>query len=432
MKPHPHPRVFLIRIVYLVLPLAALLTSLEARADYGPNEWWIVDSDDRPPTLTQNGMLWLPRHMTNGRWFYFPQPLCVLIDRGSGGEMAGVSEVTLIVDGRRWVMVASNENWTFIPPWEKSVEDIKQETIEAQVEVADHGRDSAQAWTFTLVSVAIVVGALATWVAYQVGTAAGSTNSDEELSENLAQREGAIKEREGELRRALATNTRWREEAEAEFNQARANLQTQEVELGERRQRELVSLRNAEAMLRGDANCPAAIGQYLRKQHLRGAVLGDLVTSTFLADRSGFIRIAWKVQIDRPQPPTVRLLRDGKTIHSDASLAGEHGDHIVPGRRYVYAITLIDDKGRSIGKGGEFEMKIPTEAVWNKDLGGDDNERQRKIREQFMSRFNGFRVTEELKQECYSEVKAKSYPKEVEEWLLSKIDAMASQLAEGT
>jgi hypothetical protein len=416
-------------ILYLVVPLAALLPSPEARADYGPNEWWIVDSYDRPPTLTQNGMLWLPRHMTDGRWFYFPQPLCGLIDRGSGGDMAGVSEITLVVDGRRWVMLASNENWKFIPPWEKSFADIKQETAEAQVEVADHGRDSAQAWAFTLVCVAVLGGILAAWVSYRVGTIAGSTNSDDEFSEKLAQREAAIRERESEFNRALARGTQWHEEAEAELNRARAQLQSQEVELKERRQRELVSLRNAESMLRVDSNRPAAIGQYLRKEHLQGAVLGDLVTATFLADRTGFIRVAWKVQIDRPRPPTVRLVRDGKTIHSDASLAGEHGDHIVPGRRYVYVLALLDDHGRAIGKGAEFEMKIPTEAVWNKELGGDDNERQRKIREQFMSRFNGFRVTEELKQECYKEVKAKGYPKNVEEWLLSKIDALATELS---
>ena len=252
-------------------------------------------------------------------------------------------------------------------------------------------------------------------------------------------------QRRQNLERAAAENQRLQKAAETKLHQAQANLearevklqahsaniQAQAVELEEQRKRQMTALRNAEAMFRtpSEAAGARAIGQYLRKQHLQGAALGDLLTATFIADRSGFIRLAWAVQIDRARIPMVSIERDGDVIRTDHALAGEHGDHIVPGRRYFYTFRLKDDRGNVIGQGVEFEVKIPTPKVWDDLRAGNDDELQRRIREQFMSRYNGMRVTEELKAECYADVKAKHYPEDMEEWLLSRIDALATELS---
>jgi hypothetical protein len=430
MRNHHRPR-FVSCLCLILLSLAFCTPCLRTRAAYEPNEWWTVDGDAEPSALTQGSLLWLPRKMTDGKWRYFPQPLCGLIDRGGAAEIEHCSEVTLIVDGRRWVMIPKNSGWAFIPPWEKLPEDLDKELAAARLEESEQGRHGAQALAFFLVCITAVVGIIAAGIAYGAGADAGEANSQAKLSEKLTEREQGVLGRENEVRQAHAANARWREGEQAQLNRERDKLKARELELGEQRQRELLALRNAETMLRTPtaAATPKAISVYLRKRHVQGAALGDLIAATFLADRTGFIRLAWTVQIDRPQPPLLQVLRDGKLIRTDTSLAGEHGDHVVPGHRYLYAFCLKDDQGRVIGQGVQFEVKIPTARVWDSAPEGDENERQKQIREKFKSRYDGFRVIEELRQECYADVKARGYPKDLEEWLLSKIDALAAELS---
>jgi hypothetical protein len=253
-----------------------------------------------------------------------------------------------------------------------------------------------------------------------------------------------------------------REEAERKLDPARAALQTQEAvlqalrdalqsqkdeqesialslrlktdELERQRICDAQKLQDAAALLRApvaDPRQPGAVSQYLRKQHVQGAAFGDLLIATFLADRTGFIRLAWKVQVDRPQPLMIRIKRDGTLIRTDFNLAGEHGDHVIPGKPYHYVFRLMDDRGKQVGQGVHFEVNLPEAKYWDQAPDGNEDGRQRKIHEMFISRYNGLKVIEDLKIQCQADVKGKGYPKELEEWFLGKIDALGDELSGG-
>ena len=85
-------------------------------------------------------------------------------------------------------------------------------------------------------------------------------------------------------------------------------------------------------------------------------------------------------------------------------------------------------KDRALGKSLLIEFKTPTKKYWAAQSGNDESDQERKIREKFKSRFRGLEVTEELKQAFEAKIRSKNYPNDLEEWLLSQVEALAAEL----
>ena len=137
----------------------------------------------------------------------------------------------------------------------------------------------------------------------------------------------------------------------------------------------------------------------------------------FLADPSGFIRLKWEVLLKRNEPPIVVIIRDDKIIRTDASFTGEHGDHIIPGRRYRYQFSVRDEKEREFGKPLWLEVKIPLKAAWDLEGEVDADEQQRKMREQFKAQFKGITMFQQLMAAAEKEMEARKYPEDMREWV---------------
>ena len=216
-------------------------------------------------------------------------------------------------------------------------------------------------------------------------------------------------------------------ELDAFHRAEKANLEKSRRETDEYYQRGMEMVRAAQQALK-TAPEPQAIGKYLRDRHLQGAAFGDFILVNFLGDPSGFIRLKWEVLLKRNEPPIVVISRDQKLIRTDASFSGEHGDHIVPGRRYIYHFSVRDEKEREFGKPLWLEVKIPTKKAWGTPSAGDVDEQERQIRETFKARWNGRKVVRELVERETEVIKAKHYPPEIEEWFLAQLDALAAEL----
>ncbi len=323
------------------------------------DRWWTVEQCSKPDPMSRNGVTWQPRLVTPGLWRYVPQQLCAFVDQSNVQNFNSSDSVTIEIHGRCWTLSPNAEGgWTMVPPWKQ--------------------RDWSWAW-FVVPVVIVLAGVIAASIAYGTGYEEGQTQQSDKLAQrekDLKLRESSIQERQREADELRANTIRWREQSEKEVSLAKTELQVLAARLDEQHQNQMTAVQNAELMLRTPnyAKSPDEISKYLRDVHLQGAALGDFVTSTFLADRAGFIRLAWRVNINRPQPPTVRVTRDGKLIRSESALAGEHGDHIVPGKRYLYEFHLFDDRGRQIGEGVKFEVKIPTASTWKYIVGGTNTD----------------------------------------------------------
>ena len=182
-----------------------------------------------------------------------------------------------------------------------------------------------------------------------------------------------------------------------EFEQQKLRLEAKEAEIEDRYRNGMQAIQTAQSMMKAGPldRGSAAVGKYLRERHVQGTGFGGLITATYLADRTGFIRLAWAVQINLPLPPLVEIRRDNKTIRTDASFAGEHPDHIIPGRRYLYHFAVFDDRGKNLGEPLRMEVKIPLAEDWDGQNTPSQDEHFQQIREKFTSRYGGLKVVEE-------------------------------------
>jgi hypothetical protein len=328
-----------------------------------------------------------------------------------GGHM---DSGALVIGGATWVMTANQDGtWSINPPWIETP---------AQAEMYLKNLELAAA---------IIIGSIVVIIAFVAGY-----NSADGRPAKVVVDDEAIREARKELRtqkRDLDLREKEMALALEQNNKEAERLRKLEEELGRQYQNAMVGVQNAQAMLTATPKeiGPGAIGKYLRDRHVKGAAFGELITATFLADRTGFLRLGWTVQSDRPMPPTVHISRDQKLVRTDCSFAGEHGDHILPGRRYVYEFSLRDDRDKPLGKPLTLEVKLPIRKTWDTEQDTGDDERQKKIRDKFNSKFNGLKAVEELRQKFQAEVKIQKHPQDVEEWLLSQIDALASDLRGG-
>ena len=207
----------------------------------------------------------------------------------------------------------------------------------------------------------------------------------------------------------------------------KGNLQKLREDVDEYTRRGMEMVRSAQEALKSKPSSKK-ISKYLREEHLQGAAFGDAIVVTYLGDQTGYLHFQWQVLLKENEQPRVIIYRDDKQIRTDVAFSGTHKEHVVPGHRHVYQFTVLDAKDRMFGKPLLIELKTPTKKYWVVESGTDAKEHERKIREKFNTICRGFELTQELKQLAAARIKSKNYPQPIEEWLLSKIDALSDDL----
>lgn len=238
----------------------------------------------------------------------------------------------------------------------------------------------------------------------------------------------AIRSREAEVAKLTASNEKYRKELQKWADAETQRIEQAKHDLAIERQQALASVNAAKESLRSMAPTPGDVESYLRDRHVQGLALGECIDVTFLADRTGFIRLRWTIRVERLLPPTLTIYRGEKEIRTDVAFSGEHGDHITCGRRYRYKFVVRDDRQRALGQPLLIEVKTPTKAQWDAHFEKNELDHDQQIREKLKRRFSGLKGTEELKQQMKAEVKKMNLHPDDEEYLMSQVDAIAAEL----
>jgi hypothetical protein len=420
----------------IVIPLFTLLVASCGLSDeHPPDQWWIVDAPAQPDNINQDGETWAARVDGDGRWRYFPQQVSTYMDRMAPDRCGPIDTATLTIAGKQWTLeVASNNTWTITPPWTlPSPPQNSDQYFHTPANSRSSDKSDSPESEVGIV-VAIFAGVFAVLIAipiaHHVGHREGEERSHEaayvEALRRLNTKEEQLHQREEQLQIVDAASLKLRKELEKE----KTRLQAKDKEIDEKCRGGMQAIQLAQSMLKTSPpkNEPAAVSKYLRDHHLHGSGCGELITASYLADRTGFICLAWSVQTDRPLPPQVRIRRNNSLIRRDFSLVGEHRDQIIPGQRYVYQFEVYDDRGEELGKSLLMEVKIPLAKSWDGIVPVESGDPYQQIREKFKSRYGGLKVVEELRQAFHTEVNSQNYSEDVSGWLLSQIDAMAGEI----
>jgi hypothetical protein len=422
----------LARLAFPLLLSAVSVLSIGGCDDSPPaladNQWWYSDSVTEPDSIERDGITWKPASCTGVHlWIYYPEAVLSAIQ--ASGRLPPNTILTIDSAGGKWFLVRDENTCVVQAPWETKPSQVWTIGSQTDHDVYTGGfllHDLCAAAISGVVLLCIVVAMRnherkereKIEAAAETGTKLVRTTL-----ENLNKREKELQQRERAVEKQAKQVETWHQSETAKFEKVRRDTD-------EYYERGMEMVKSAQAALKSGPGSPTseAVARYLREHHGQGAAFGDFIGVTFLADRTGFIRLKWQVQLKRNEPPIVVINRDRKLIRTDSGFNGDHGDHLVPGRRYVYHFSVRDEKDREFGKPLWLEVKIPLKENWDFVGNADSDEQELKIREKFKTRFNGIKVSYELITSAKEDVQAKHYPQEMEEWLLDKLDALGSEL----
>jgi len=200
-------------------------------------------------------------------------------------------------------------------------------------------------------------------------------------------------------------------------------------------QRSMLAVQNAREMAKDLPPTPEALSGKLRELHLKEVLYGSYLTVQMIGSIDGFIRIRFTVQTNRPEPPKVEISRKGKVIYLCSAYAGEHGDHVNPGKRCTYLFRALDKYNRELDV-LQAEMKVPPLEVYGLNVSRvtsastPGKEKERKLREAFDSEVSRLRLMHQLTDSANKEVDSWNVPEDAKAWAKSQIEALGAKLRE--
>jgi hypothetical protein len=231
----------------------------------------------------------------------------------------------------------------------------------------------------------------------------------------------------------------WKAQETARIAQLTQQAEQVRREADEHERRITTAIKNASEMATElpAANAYETLSTKLRELHLQGFQLGKFLTAQFIGSIDGFVRIRWSVQLDRPQPPRIDLLRDDEVISTTWGFAGEHGDLLKPGKRYIYSFNVYDNAGTSLAEHLVREVRVPNASVLQVDVAAlaralaSDTERDARMRALFARHINSLKLVHELTQAANTEVDSWDVDNDIKEWAKGQIEGFAAQLRSG-
>jgi hypothetical protein len=292
-----------------------------------------VQSDTQPQWITQDGITWVPVHVTgtDGEWQWVPWSATVAagIQTFSSG-----SQIDVLAGSKAWrVKKNSDDTFNFRPNPD-----------------ADSGTPSGAMFLIFLLIVAVIILVPVSIVGWSKASdveerIVAERDRTQAAKKELKALQAEDAERWRQFQREKADFAKSQKDVERMLSSRRQALDAERNELEQQKKTLAVAIRDAKLqpkMSSGEAWQTAS--ETIRAKAFAGQAIGNglVINHFFDPRRSGLLIFQWEITIDRPYPPKLVAHRNGRKIREECGMVkGEFSDRLLkPDEKYRYKFTL--------------------------------------------------------------------------------------------